>query len=300
MKNPRMKKASGEFLHTELRTVRIPCGICQECRRKRASEWRARMVAENKTSGEGVFVTLTISDEYIAKIADTDIDEASAIMMRRFTKNLAKTQKKIKRLFVPEVGGEDSERLHFHGMIWLQNQDDWEAIEKAWPYGIVDKGYSGDDKAIAYISKYIYKGCEKFPNYKPRVFASKGIGYDYLKSPEITNYTYQGESTETKMKCPTGGYIELPDYWKRKIYTQGEIDQMTLYRKRKRTQWVDGIEFDVSNTKGEKAYIKALMYQRKVAKEAGFPEYKEKMIIEKPKCINNNDYKNLLISKKKQ
>lgn len=248
--------------------IEIPCGKCQECKRKRASEWRARLSVELKENPDAQFITLTFNDETLEKYKDTEANETAAIFARRLTKNCNKQKIKIKRYLVPEIGGEDSERLHFHGIVWPSlTEKQW---EKIWPYGIVDIGYECSEKTIGYIVKYIFKPNEKFPDYEPRIFTSPGIGISYINSYDSRHNIFKRE-TDTKLKTEKGMKIELPRYWKQKMYTEEEREEIYLRNLEKNEKWVDGIKFSpISDIEVYNAYIKALERQKEIAKEAGF------------------------------
>jgi len=53
--------------------VPIDCGYCMQCMKKKSREWSIRLQEEIKENTNGVFVTLTLSNESVKKL-DADID----------------------------------------------------------------------------------------------------------------------------------------------------------------------------------------------------------------------------------
>lgn len=285
--NPKYKKNPQACWDYRLRVIEIPCGVCQECRKKRASEWRARITAEMKKNINSQFVTLTISDEYIEKVENQEIHQACADLMRKLTKNANKQKVKMKRVFISEIGGNDTQRLHFHGIVWPAI--DKETWKKLWPYGIVDTGYKCDQSTVSYITKYMLKGSEKFPDYISRVYSSGGIGADYVKSTDAKKRNqYRGKDTNQKLKTESGKEIELPMYWKKKLYTDYQRELLRIDSIEKQEKWVNGNRIDMTDPDWYKEYRAALDYQRERAKEAGFqkPQKNQKKIWR----MKNNSY----------
>ena len=48
--------------------VPIGCGECKECRKAKQMEWQVRLKEDIKHNTNGKFITLTFSNEWIAKI----------------------------------------------------------------------------------------------------------------------------------------------------------------------------------------------------------------------------------------
>ena len=119
--------------------VPVPCGRCLCCRIDDRNNWTWRICAELQ-SCDGVFVSLTISDEflcgpsvYIKSIQDYH---------KRLRKNLK--GRKIKFFTVSEYG-EESMRPHYHeilmnvsaGMPLTADLGDIPIIHKSWPFGFI-------------------------------------------------------------------------------------------------------------------------------------------------------------------
>ena len=50
--------------------VPIGCGECKECRKAKQREWQVRLKEDIKHNTNGKFITLTFSNEWIAKITN--------------------------------------------------------------------------------------------------------------------------------------------------------------------------------------------------------------------------------------
>ena len=113
------------------------CGKCMECRKKKAREWKVRLSEEVKQSNKGLFVALTFSNEHLRKLIngeDTegkkigeklpltgyDLDnEIATIAIRRFLERWRKKYKKsLRHWLITELGGNGTENIHLHGIIW--------------------------------------------------------------------------------------------------------------------------------------------------------------------------------------
>ena len=95
-------------------------------------------------------------------------------------------------------GGNETERVHIHGVIFTDLNND--TILKSWKFGIADDGRSTgrkgwvNEQTINYITKYVFKTDSKHIDFKGRIFASAGIGKAYIQN-ELNRYRhrYQGE-----------------------------------------------------------------------------------------------------------
>ena len=160
-----------------------------ECMRKKANDWRTRLLEEIKEGKKCEFVTLTLSNESY-KSLDIEINddvkgyerenEIITLATRRFFERWrAKTGKSVKHWLVTELGENKTERLHIHGLIFTNKK---EAIEERWQYGRTDIGYKVDEQAVNYIVKYVSKTNNTHKEYKPKILTSPGIGRNYTET----------------------------------------------------------------------------------------------------------------------
>ena len=51
------------FIKQEGQLMSFPCGVCIECKRKKANEWAGRLWIEKKRANKTLFITLTYNNE---------------------------------------------------------------------------------------------------------------------------------------------------------------------------------------------------------------------------------------------
>ena len=126
-----------------VKLVPIKCGKCMECRKQIAREWQVRLLEEVKENKNGIFVTLTFSNESIVELIEKtkkvkdkttgkyyelSINELEgyekdnaicAKAVRLFLERWRKKYKKsIRHWLVSEIGHNGTENVHLHGIIW--------------------------------------------------------------------------------------------------------------------------------------------------------------------------------------
>ena len=280
------------------RTLYVPvgCGVCIECRKQNARQWQLRLYEDIKEHKNGKFITLTFSDEGFRKVWEDDIkyevklkkskkkpkkprkpltelkgydlDNGIATRaMRYFLERWRKEHKKsLRHWMVTEIGGNNTERIHIHGIVWC---DDLAKVEKHWGYGIVWKGKERQDgkienyvneRTVSYIVKYLTKIDEKHKAYKSIVLTSPGIGKYYIENPNSLKNKYNGTKTSETYRTTTGHKIALPIYWRNKIYTEEEREKLWIQKLDKEERWVCGERISVKNS--DKYYIELVKYHR--------------------------------------
>ena len=165
--------------------VPIGCGKCIECVKQKAREWQVRLLEDVRHHKNGMFVTMTFSNESIAKLAKEikglkgyDLDnEIATLATRRFLERWRKKyEKSIRHWFITELGHEGTENIHMHGIVWTD--ESIEEVERIWNYGIMWKGkYLGEGKyknfvneqTVNYLTKYVHKIDQKHKYYKAEV-----------------------------------------------------------------------------------------------------------------------------------
>ena len=96
--------------------VPVPCGRCLACRVDIRNMWYWRISAEMKEN-PAMFVTLTISDEYMLQPA-TVMKASVQRFVKRLRKRLSKDNRNCKYFFVSEYGDiSNTLRPHYHGII---------------------------------------------------------------------------------------------------------------------------------------------------------------------------------------
>lgn len=281
------------------RYVPIGCGKCMECMKQNARQWQVRLHEELRTGGNVYFVTLSFSDKSLYELETEYIEQRTAeiislqdqgenpsdelpqgyeldniiatLATRRFLERWRKQFKRsVKHWFVTELGSKNTERIHIHGLIWCNIAD---KIGDIWKYGNVWIGSYVNEKTINYIVKYIYKTDNKHKYYKPKVLTSPGIGSNYIKRPDSKLNKFKGEDTNETYITRSRLKLPLPIYYRNKIYTEEEKEELWLNLLDKEKRYVNGIEVDVSENEND--YWKLLKQHRKLNKILGYNDDSE-------------------------
>ena len=295
IKNPKYKanKKNGGVIPAifDKRVMAVPigCGKCIECKKKKCREWQVRLNEDIKENKNGKFVTLTFSNESIKKldacinenIKGYDRDNAIAGQaVRYFTERWRrKYGKSVRHWLVTELGGNGTENIHLHGIIYTDNV---EAISERWEYGFIVVGYSRynkgkkmdnnengfvGEKSINYIVKYINKIDKKHKNYESKIFASKGIGKNYIGSINSIKNKYK-EETDESYKTRSGIKLALPIYYRNKIYSEEEREKLWIQKLDKEERYILGNRISIKN--GNKEYLRALKTAREKNMRLGY------------------------------
>ena len=206
--------------------VPVGCGNCIECKKKKKREWQVRLQEELKDN-KGLFVTLTFSDKHLDELCrEIKVQESNAVAtlaVRRFLERCRKeTGKSIKHWLITELGHNNTERIHLHGILFTEKSKEW--IEKKWMYGHIWVGEYCNEKTINYIIKYVTKVDEDHKNYKSIILTSKGIGSNYIRTHAAKQNRYNNEQTNENYRLNNGAKTALPIYYRNKIYSEEERD----------------------------------------------------------------------------
>lgn len=217
--------------------VPVGCGVCIECRKKRANEWKVRLNEEIKANKKekGLFVTLTFSKEeyqrlYNVSEAKND-EEMLTFTIRRFKERVRKRYATARRMWLIQEYGEDYDRVHLHGIIWGMDE---ETVKREWKHGFVYCGHYVGEKTINYVIKYCLKADKKRPNWKPKIWCSPGLGNSYK-----SNYnTFKGNETKEDYRTASGARVALPMYYRNKIYTDEQREFLWIKKLEKNERYV--------------------------------------------------------------
>lgn len=291
-----------------VKAVTIGCGVCKECLAKRKREWQIRLHEEIKHTKDPRFVTLTFSEESLIKLSEEcETDEAIAIATRavhEFTNRWIRMYKKtIRHWLVTELGHKNTERLHLHGIIFTDKTE--EEIRERWKYGDIYIGDYVNAKTINYIVKYVTKIDQDHKGFKPKIFPSPGLGAQYIGSYNSSKNIFDGENTNDKYRLPNGIKIPMPIYYRNKIYTEKQREQLWIQMLDKEVIYIGGEEIDISTPEGLEEAQKAREYYQKLNESIGYGtiDWKtetyiaSRKLIDKPKDIRKNNKENLEITK---
>lgn len=275
--------------------IPVACGNCIECRKKKQREWRARMLEEIKHDKSGKFVTLTFSEEALNELEiEKGTKEANAIAIFAIRRFLERWRKKfkvsVKHWFITELGHSNTERLHLHGVLFTK--EDKETIESIWKYGRIDVGYNMGERCINYVMKYVTKVDSDHPGFIGRILTSKGIGKGYINTYNASQNKYVPNKTNETYRLNNGDMIALPQYYRRKIYSDEERENLWVEKLDKEELYVMGNKLKIDNDENRKIYENAVRYARKISKERGYGAgEKKKMYLTRNNILNIDDEK---------
>ncbi len=253
--------------------VPVACGNCMECRKQKARQWQVRLQEELRNNKNGKMVTLTLSNEAIAELSEGielegyDLDnEIATKAVRRYLERWRKKYKKsCRHWLVTELGQTSTERVHIHGIMWT---DEVEDITKIWKYGQTWVGDYVSERTVNYIVKYISKIDVLHKEYKSKVLTSAGIGSGYMERMDSTGNEYKEGKTREVYITREGVKLNLPIYYRNKIYTEEEKEKLWVEKLDKEERWVDGVKVSVKGN--DELYYKVLKGARKKNKRLGY------------------------------
>lgn len=246
--------------------VDVPCGQCYVCKRKKAREIRMRLTEDVKVNKKCNIILLTFSTESLRELAkrckgltgyekDNQICRIAVKLWReRWRKRYGRS---IRHWLITELGHGKTEHIHMHGIVWedprYQLKGDFlEEIEKTWQYGFVGKGKKDwktggwinyvNARTANYFTKYVTKTDEQHKEYKQIILSSAGIGKCFLDSEKAKDNVYQGKNTNQLYQVDGGGVLPMPEYFRRKMYTDEERVQLTSNMLDKGMIYIDGTE----------------------------------------------------------
>lgn len=223
----------------------VPCSRCAACIRRRVAGWSFRLMQEFKVSNSAHFITLTYSNAHVPvtrnKLLSLDKRDVQLFLKRlrkahMFSYRLSnyKTvstihpgEKPLKYFLCGEYG-ENTERPHYHMILFNANQD---LIQPAWPKGGVHYG-EVTEASITYTLKYMQKQTS-FPydhgemedRLKQFSLMSKGLGKSYL-SNAVRKYHLSDVTNNVFCTRDGGEKIAMPRYFKDKIFTAEQKAQI--------------------------------------------------------------------------
>lgn len=257
--------------------VPIGCGNCYECRRQKAQQWRVRLQEEMKVQKYAYFTTLTFSNESLQELMkELECGETNAVAtlaVRRFLERYRKKNgKSLRHWLITELGHENTERIHLHGIIFPEKEMSNEELFAYWKYGRTDTGEYCNEQSINYIVKYVTKIDTDHKNYKAVILCSAGLGENFVKT-EAARQTYKYRPKESKeyYTLEDGNRVALPIYYRNKLYTQAERDKIWTDRLDKGEIYVNGIRIrNINSSKSQQYYMKLLQEQQTWNKKIGY------------------------------
>lgn len=213
--------------------IHVPCNKCVECMSRNTQQWAFRLQNELKHSKCAVVVTLTYDDENVPKATDFNTGEIQLTLSKqdatKFIKSIRKRTKRqgIKYFLVGEYGKETN-RPHYHAIIFNVSPADQDKIKDAWHRGFtyID---SPSSASIGYILKYINKSVFAYAKKQIRKevpefrLISKKIGNNYI----YTNGKHHKRIMENYATRENGRKVHLPKYYSNRIFNYREKEELT-------------------------------------------------------------------------
>lgn len=268
--------------------IPIECGHCIECRKKKARDWQVRLLEDVKTNTNGIFVTLTFSNQSIAKLCKrkkikglTGYEKDNMIAteaVRLFTERWRKKFKKQPRHWlITELGHEGTENIHLHGFIWTNESK--ETIRSMWGYGWLWLGKEKPDgslenyvteRTVNYCIKYILKMDLEHKYYRPKIYTSKGMGKNYTETINAEANKFRGEKTRETYVTRTGHKMSLPKYWRNKIFNEDEREELWRMKLDRNVKYLGGYEIEVRTREQWEEYYRQYRIARRNSNQLGY------------------------------
>lgn len=269
--NTKNKFRPPELKDNRVKYVPVSCGQCLECRKKKAMEWRVRLLEEFKHQKKGAYVTFTFSDQSIIKIAERynleDVNEIAKKAVRLFLERWRKKYKSsIKHWLITELGGK-YDRIHLHGFIF--SKVDKNIITDLWSYGFCYYGYNLNEKCINYVVKYLTKIDTKHKEYKPIICCSPGIGKSAINNKLISWTKFNEIETEDNILV-NGKRFPLPNYYRNLLYNDEEKEKIWIQHINKQTRFVLGEKIRTRTIEEMKIYESKLQEAQRFSKSLGY------------------------------
>lgn len=255
----RLKSKKGTEVKSQDVIQLFDCGKCLNCRAKQSNIWKTRLLLEQKSSKESLFVTLTYQDENLV-VNDYDEPLLHKPDLQNFIKRLRKNYgtRSIRHFSVGEYGSQTL-RPHYHLALFSNVPISQEVIQNRWyrnrsdksPLGQVHVGYL-EEKSAAYIAGYLKKKAEtisaslnatRTPEFSLMSKQHGGIGYPFIKriAEQIRDEQYIEPEIIESLRiggkaAPLGRYLTQklaadigvnPQEFTKKYYKRlGELDEI--------------------------------------------------------------------------
>jgi len=219
----------------ETRNV-VPCGKCNFCLETNRNAWTFRLRVELRHAHTAHFLNLTYSDENLPW-SEHGVPELRKNDLQRFNKRLRKLQSTLPPIVQPDqistvvdakiryyaVGeyGTETERPHYHSIIFNVHPLAIAQLPKLWPHGHTVVG-TVEPASIHYVTKYVINRIEDIEGLRQKPFAliSRGIGSTYLQTH---GQWHNDHKNHKRFYVVSDGMKQtLPRYYKDKLFNSQE------------------------------------------------------------------------------
>lgn len=202
----------------------VPCGVCANCLKSRGTMWRTRLHEEwyslsSTARQNSYFITLTISDDYI----NCDV----AYLVRRFLERIRKKYKRSIRHWLITEYGDETKRLHLHGLLF-DLPFDRHLLHKFWTFGFISYSLI-TARRISYVTSYVNKSLKndriEDPRYHQKIFTSPGLGASFVSPSTIAHSKVDGHPVPF-MYNRSNHAVALPRYYRSKIFSEDDLEDL--------------------------------------------------------------------------
>lgn len=213
----------------------VPCGKCNLCAEQRRNEWTFRITQETLICKSVYFLTITYDDQHLSYSESSGMSELSKRDLQLFFKRLRKEQDavdpsaRLRYYTVGEYGGLTG-RPHYHSILFNLAESIVPYVGDLWGLGTVHV-LPVNPARIHYVTKYHVNKLSSGPGRAPPfalMSRRPGLGVNYVSTHakwhqnDLRNYT--------KVNGMVG---RLPRYYKLKIFTEAERDEIAAQAKLK-------------------------------------------------------------------
>lgn len=213
--------------------MELPCGRCLACVDRRATDWTLRLLSEEYSSAQSVFVTLTYDEFHKpvdGKVCKSDVQRFNDTLRSHLDKLGVKL-----RFFLMSEYGPETFRPHYHGIYFFDKKVFVHYVEfarwlekHAWKFGSVTCSYPFGPR-IHYIARYSFKLLNLPDHLKDTNFMlcsrRPGIGAGYLNDLQFREYL---QNHVSPMVMTVDGFRRLPRYYKDKVYSEEQREELKL------------------------------------------------------------------------
>jgi hypothetical protein len=266
--------------------INTECGYCSECLKKKANNWRVRLVEHTKQNKNGFPITLTFSDESIFELSQKiriirplegyELSNAIATLAVKLFRDRyeKKFKKSLPHFLITEIGHNGTNNIHLHGIFF--SDCTFSEIAALWKYGFIHSGkrtnnpkYSNSDfhyvngATITYLLKYFTKKDFKNKTYTPKVFASKNLGANFFSSQNVSRNKFKGSQTNLTYVMPNGTKTILPRAFVQKLYTDDQRTALASAYLNQGITYVGGNKIKDTDTEQGQNYLQEAIKQAK-------------------------------------
>ncbi len=208
---------------------RIPCGTCLGCRKSQALSWSLRCYLELDQHNRACFTTLTYSDAYVPLTLDkTHLSK----FLRRLRKALA--PKRTVRFFACGEYGEQTNRPHYHAVLYGVDERDADLLHSTWRSGLTKVG-TATARSIAYTAGYTAKKVGHKLDRQERINYETGEVYTWQppflhmsRRPGIGGYARQWAHSWRDHAIYQGSPVPVPRFLHQAWKAQASPDDLAL------------------------------------------------------------------------